>query len=192
LISTRAALIDSPIAPPVARGAGVSDVKITPSLMKNWLRRGSCARRCRNWRATKPSATVSMRAVAPMAPGSMSAQPTRGAGAGSAPLGGARRHAANAFDVDLAARAAAHEPRAGRAPAGRGHGAPRDFVGLGAELAALDRRLQVLAERAVIPRRRRGRMIWAMGMMMRSTSASASEAPLTEIRGTSYGTCMLG
>ena len=74
-------------------------------------------------------------------------------------LRGARRHAANTLDVDLAARPAADEDDARRAPAGRGHPRDVDLARLGAELAALERRAQVVAERAVVALRRGGRVV---------------------------------
>src|SRR4029453_6735358 len=78
-------------------------------------------------------------------------------------LCGGRRHAANSLDVDLAARPAADKDDARRAPAGRRHARDIDLAGLGAELAALERRPHVFAERAVMLRRRGSRMILGDG-----------------------------
>ena len=65
-------------------------------------------------------------------------------------LRGADRHAANPLDVDLGARPAADEHDTGSAPAGSRRARDIHFVGLAVELAAIEGRLQILAEGAVI------------------------------------------
>jgi len=79
LISTRAALIDSPIAAPFATAAAASwDVKITPSLMKKSLPSRLLCTPFSKFASTNDSAIVSILAAADNVPGSTSAQPIRG------------------------------------------------------------------------------------------------------------------
>ena len=122
---------------------------------------GSCARRCRNWRG--PCLRRWFR-CAPPRPGRRARVRPRDAGALllTRRLRRRRGHAAEALDRHLAADPAAHEHHARRAPAVRRRARDVNFVGLGAELATLERRAHVVGNGASTLRRAAA-WSWAIG-----------------------------